>query len=94
MRFYLGGTKTKFAFPFPKGTRVALVGMGQTNTALFDKKHAWIDFNAGTLVDDWNMEKKTNEFFDYIISVASGEETCTEKHGIRDMAIFKDGVTL
>ena len=66
-----------------------------TNTALFDKKRAWIDFDAGVLVsNNFDMKKTSEEFFSYILSVASGEETNTEKQGIRDIAIFKDGVTL
>lgn len=77
----------------PFGSPVPTVKIS-TNTALFDKKRAWIDFNAGELVDGKSMETLANEFFDYILSVASGAETNTEKHGIRDIAIFKDGVTL
>ncbi len=66
-----------------------------TNTQLFDKKRSWIDFDAGVLVSNgFDMEKTADEFFGYILSVASGEVTNTEKQGIRDIAIFKDGVTL
>ncbi len=66
-----------------------------TNTALYTKKRAWIDFDAGVLVDNgFDLENTAKQFFDYIISVASGEKTNTEKQGIRDIAIFKDGVTL
>ena len=66
-----------------------------TNTALYDKKRAWIDFDAGVLVGNgFDMETTAENFFDYIISVASGEKTNTEKQNIRDIAIFKDGVTL
>ncbi len=66
-----------------------------TNTALHNKKRSWIDFDAGVLVENGFDVKATAEsFFDYIISVASGEKTSTEKQNIRDIAIFKDGVTL
>ena len=66
-----------------------------TNTALYNKKRAWIDFDAGVLVSNgFDMDKTSDEFLDYIISVASGKETSTEMQGIRDIAIFKDGVTL
>ena len=66
-----------------------------TNTALYDKKRSWIDFDAGVLIENgFDMEKTAENFFDYIISVASGEKTNTEKQNIRDIAIFKDGVTL
>lgn len=66
-----------------------------TNTALCDKKRSWIDFDAGVLVSNgFDIEKTTDEFFSYILSVAGGQKTCTEKQDIRDIAIFKDGVTL
>ena len=66
-----------------------------TNTALYDKKRSWIDFDAGVLVSNrFDMKTTSESFFDYIISVASGEKTATEKQDIRDIAIFKDGVTL
>ena len=66
-----------------------------TNTALYNKKRSWIDFDAGVLVSNgFDMKTTSESFFDYIISVASGEKTATEKQDIRDIAIFKDGVTL
>ena len=36
----------------------------------------------------------TDEFLDYIIGVASGEETKNEKNGYREISIFKDGIVL
>ncbi|MBQ3224443.1 MAG: UxaA family hydrolase, partial [Oscillospiraceae bacterium] len=66
-----------------------------TNTALYDKKRAWIDFDAGVLVTNgFDMKATAEEFFSYILAVAGGEKTATEKQDIRDIAIFKDGVTL
>ena len=66
-----------------------------TNTALYDKKRAWIDFDAGVLVTNgFDMDNTSEKFFDYILSVAGGEKTATERQNIRDIAIFKDGVTL
>lgn len=66
-----------------------------TNTALYEKKRAWIDFDAGVLVTNgFDMEATAEKFFDCILSVAGGEKTATEKQDIRDIAIFKDGVTL
>jgi len=78
----------------PLGSPVPTVKIS-TNTALYNKKRSWIDFDAGVLVSNgFDMKNTANEFFDYIISVASGEKTATEKQDIRDIAIFKDGVTL
>jgi altronate hydrolase len=65
-----------------------------TNTRLYEFKKGWIDFNAGTLVEDESMESVHSRFVDYIISVASGELVNNEKKGYREIAIFKTGVTL
>ena len=40
------------------------------------------------------MEETTEEFFKKLLAIASGEQTQSEKHGYREIAIFKDGVTL
>ncbi len=40
------------------------------------------------------MDQLSKTFFDYVLRVASGERTVGEQHGMRDLAIFKDGVTL
>lgn len=65
-----------------------------TNSALSDQKPHWIDFNAGVLVEDTSMKKLLELFVDKIIAVASGELTCNEINDIRELAIFKSGVTL
>lgn len=66
-----------------------------TNNKLFEKKKNWIDFNAGQLVDDKTMDTLTDELFDYIINVVSGEvQTKNEQFGFKEIAIFKDGVML
>ena len=40
------------------------------------------------------MEVTCKRFIDYVLSVASGEQVNNEKHGFREIAIFKTGVTL
>ena len=65
-----------------------------TNTALADGKPSWIDFNAGVLAQGEPMESIAARFTEYVLSVASGEPVNNEKHGIREIAIFKQGVTL
>ena len=65
-----------------------------TNTALSEAKPSWIDFNAGVLAQGERMEEVSARFIDYVLSVASGEAVNNEKHGIREIAIFKQGVTL
>ena len=58
-------------------------------------KKNWIDFDAGSLVDKANLDDLSDEFLLYIIEVASGKKIAlNEKMGYREIAIFKDGVTL
>jgi altronate hydrolase len=66
-----------------------------TNTALFKKKQDWIDFNAGTVADgEESIDEAGQRLLSYVLRVASGEETLAEKHGCREISIFKDGVVL
>ena len=65
-----------------------------TNTALFEKKGNWIDFNAGSVAEGEPLDAAGNRLLDYVLAVASGEKTRAEQHGAREIAIFKDGVTL
>lgn len=65
-----------------------------TNSELYYKKPHWIDFNAGELINDLSIEDALENFVTYIISVASGEKVNTEKNGIKEISIFKTGVTL
>ena len=65
-----------------------------TNTPLFENKPGWIDFNAGVLAQDEKMESVAARFRDYVLAVASGEPVNNEKNGYREIAIFKQGVTL
>ncbi len=77
----------------PFGTFIPTMKIS-TNTALSQKKPNWIDFNAGELVDGCDMKTLLEKFVKKIIQVASGEKTCNEKNGYREISIFKNGVTL
>ena len=77
----------------PVGAPIPTVKVA-TNTALAEKKTAWIDFNAGVLVQGADFEETTEVFFKKLLAIASGEQTQSEKHDYREIAIFKDGVTL
>lgn len=74
----------------PLGAPVPTVKIS-TNTALAEKKKDWIDFNAGPMVEGKDLSE---EFFRYVLAVAEGRQTCNEKNGYREIAIFKEGVTL
>jgi altronate hydrolase len=58
-----------------------------TNTKLATDKAAWIDWDAMGNPD-------TEAFADKVLAVASGESAANERFGAREIAIFKDGVTL
>ena len=66
-----------------------------TNSELAKKKKHWIDFDAGILLEDGEMGGVSRKFFEYIIDVASGRMLAkNEERDFREIAIFKDGVTL
>jgi altronate hydrolase len=66
-----------------------------SNSAIAEKKPHWIDFNAGALLDgSASMETLADELFALVLEVASGRRTNTEKNGYREIAIWKEGVTL
>ena len=65
-----------------------------TNTPLFENKPGWIDFNAGVLAQGEAMDSVAARFRDYVLSVASGESVNNERNAYREIAIFKQGVTL
>lgn len=78
----------------PVGSPVPTVKVS-TNTDLYNRKNNWIDYNAGQLLDGKEMDDVGEDFFNYVLKVASGEtQTKNEINGYREIAIFKDGVTL
>jgi altronate hydrolase len=66
-----------------------------SNSALAARKKRWIDFDAGRLLAGAPMERLVQELLAQIIETASGRRQCrNEEMGARQIAIFKDGVTL
>jgi altronate hydrolase len=66
-----------------------------TNSGLAERKKHWIDVNAGQLMEGVSMDDMKRKLYEYVLQVASGaERTRNEQHGFREIAIFKDGVTL
>ena len=74
----------------PVGAPVPTVKIS-TNKPLFERKSSWIDFDASGVLCGKAL---TDELFDYVIEVAEGKKTKNEENGYREIAIFKDGVTL
>ena len=83
------GRGTPLGFPVPT-IKIS------SNSDIAARKPHWIDFNAGALLDgNADMETLADQLFSYILDVASGRTlTNNEKHGYREIAIWKEGVTL
>ena len=77
----------------PFGTFVPTMKIS-TNSHIFNSKQNWIDFNAGELMEGVDMLTLRNIFIDKIIATANGEKVKNEINGYREIAIFKNGVTL
>ncbi|MGB1291162.1 MAG: UxaA family hydrolase [Pseudoalteromonas sp.] len=65
-----------------------------TNSELANKKKRWIDFDAGVLINDVSMEQVHGEFVQLLVDIVNGKPTCNEVNDIREVAIWKKGVTL
>ncbi|MBB3186578.1 altronate hydrolase [Microbacter margulisiae] len=65
-----------------------------TNTKLAIHKTHWIDFNAGSLLENTSMIALREQFIDFLLKVINGEKINAEKNNFREIAIFKTGVTL
>ncbi|HEX2718040.1 MAG TPA: altronate dehydratase family protein [Gemmatimonadaceae bacterium] len=83
------GRGTPLGFPVPT-IKIS------SNSDIAAKKPHWIDFNAGALLDGAaTPEQLAEELFALILDVASGrKQTNNERHGYREIAIWKAGVTL
>ncbi len=65
-----------------------------TNSALSKFKSGWIDFNAGTMVEDEEPQALLDRFVEKVLSTVNGEKLKHEEVGFKEVAIFKTGVTL
>ena len=89
MILFTTGRGTPLGFPVPT-VKIS------SNSDLFVKKTNWIDFNAGqVLTSEKNMSILTEEFLNLLIEIASGKiKTKNEINGYKEIAIWKEGVTL
>lgn len=69
----------------PLGAPVPTIKLA-TNSSLAKRKQSWIDFDA--------QANNESELFDLITQTANSKQTKNELHNCRDIAIFKNGVTL
>lgn len=77
----------------PFGTFVPTMKIA-TNPDLARRKASWVDFSAGQLLEGRTMQELVPEFIEKVIRVASGELSKNEQNDYREIAIFKNGVTL
>lgn len=87
MILFTTGRGTPFGAPAPT-VKIS------TNTALYDKKRSWIDFNAGSVAEGEDLDAAGERLLDFVMEIASGKQTKSEESGIREISIFKDGVVL
>jgi altronate hydrolase len=83
------GRGTPLGFPVPT-VKIS------TNSALAAQKPGWIDFDAGVLLSAAvTAEELASRLLSYVVDVATGSSlTRNESRGYREIAIWKEGVTL
>ena len=86
MILFTTGRGTPLGFPVPT-VKVA------SNSALAGAKANWIDFDAGRALSE-GADAISDAFADYLLAVASGEQTAAECANQRVIALWKRGVTL
>ena len=81
------GRGTPFGAPAPT-VKIA------SNSQLAEKKKNWIDFSAAAAAAGEPLETTAERLFQLVLETASGKPTKSEIAGFRQIAVFKDGVTL
>jgi altronate hydrolase len=89
MILFTTGRGTPLGFPVPT-VKIS------TNSALMSNKRNWIDFDAGVLADGAaTMDTVSEDLMALIIEIASGRvKAKNEINGYREIALWKEGVTL
>ena len=81
------GRGTPLGFPVPT-LKIA------SNSDLARRKPGWIDFDAGRVLSGTGMEEAADRLLELVLATASGAPARNEVNGQREIAIWKDGVTL
>lgn len=82
------GRGTPLGFPAPT-LKIA------SNTQLAERKPFWIDFDAGSVLGGTPVSALADDLLALILRVASGEvKARNEVNDVREIAIWKEGVTL
>ena len=78
----------------PLATAIPTIKLA-SNAVMANRKHNWIDFNAGQILDGVDFEDAADALWQMLLDVASGRaHTKNEINGYREIMIFKDGVLL
>lgn len=85
--FFTTGRGTSLGAPVPT-IKVS------SNTALFNKKSNWIDFNAGELIDNADFDSLTDDLMKLLIETVNGKRTKNEQSGYKEISLFKNGVIM
>jgi altronate hydrolase len=81
------GRGTPLGFPVPT-LKIA------SNSALAARKPGWIDFDAGRILGGVAPEQAAQELYELVLATASGRPARNEINDEREIAIWKQGVTL
>ncbi|MBU3023735.1 UxaA family hydrolase [Aestuariibacter sp. A3R04] len=81
------GRGTPLGFPVPT-LKIS------SNSRIAEQKPHWIDFNAGQVLQGMSPDDCAEQLYQLCLSTASGKQTCNEKNGSHEIAIWKRGVTL
>jgi altronate hydrolase len=81
------GRGTPLGFPAPT-LKIA------TNSGLAQRKPHWIDFDAGRVAAGQDLDETAEGLMRLVLATASGQPTCAEQNGEREIALWKRGVTL
>jgi altronate hydrolase len=81
------GRGTPLGFPVPT-LKIS------SNTDLASRKPGWIDFDAGVVLAGESAERAADRLLDLVLETASGRQARNEANGEREIAIWKQGVTL
>lgn len=87
MVLFTTGRGTPLGFPVPT-VKIA------SNAALAAKKPHWIDFDASPVLAGEDQMRLNERFLARLLDIASGAQTRNEINGEREIAIWKNGVTL
>ena len=66
-----------------------------SNTAIYQQKKHWIDFNAGVLLEGSDLKETAISLYDMVMKTVNGEyQARNEVNKYFEIGIFKQGITI